>query len=86
MRELAEKIYEELKNKGVDIGNASIAIIQKVIEDYDMPEWKKLAINGKREEAIKSLWKSRTDGMNVSNVVNIVESYMEKHIGFKREK
>ena len=34
MTELATKIFEELKDKGVEIGNASIQFIDKVLDDH----------------------------------------------------
>jgi len=32
-RDLAEKIYEDLNKKGADLGNASIGIIRKTLDD-----------------------------------------------------
>lgn len=32
---LATKIYDALKDKGADLGNASIYIIEKVLNDHD---------------------------------------------------
>ena len=51
-RDLAEKIYEDLNKRGADLGNASIGIIRKTLDDNGVKNCSIPDVVGRSEQLV----------------------------------